>query len=135
MNTHAKAVAVSSLLALSLVAGGCSISVNEGYSDGARSSTISESRMGELVASNRGLSLGMSKGEALGLFPVEYATLKSSSKVDGHVVEEWRVQAYNKSKRVLFRRWLYFVDGELVEFGDGRLGFSAESGLPAHWQD
>ena len=91
--------------------------------------------MGELVASNRGLALGMSKGEALGLFPAEYATLKSSTRVDGRVVEEWRVQAYQKRKNLVFRRWLYFVDGELVEFGDGRLSYSAENGLPGHWQE
>lgn len=132
MNTYTKAVAVSSLLALG--AAGCSISVNDGYSESSRSSTISESGMSELVASNRGLELGMSKAEALALYPSDYATLKSSSKVEGRVVEEWRVQAYQKRKSLVFRRWMYFVDGELVEFSDARLSYSAAGGLPAHWQ-
>jgi len=135
MNIHTKAVVASSALALSLAAGGCSISVNEGdYSSSSRSSTISEGGMSELVASNRGLELGMGKGEALALFESEYATLKSSSRVDGRVVEEWRIQAYQKRKNLVFRRWLYFVDGELVEFSDARLSYSAAGGLPQHWQ-
>jgi len=134
MNTAIKAGAVSSLLALSLAAGGCSISIGDEYSVASRSSSISESGMHELVASNRGLELGMSKEEALGLFPDDYATLKSSSRIDGRVVEEWRVQAYQKRKRLVFRRWLYFVDGELVEFSDDRLSYSAAGGLPEHWR-
>ena len=134
MNTALNAGAVSSLLALSLAAGGCSISIGDGYSEASRTSTISESGMSELVASNRGLELGMSNGEALALFPEDYATLKSSSRVEGRVVEEWRVQAYQKRKRLVFRRWLYFVDGELVEFSDDRVSYSADSGLPEHWR-
>ncbi len=90
--------------------------------------------MSELVASNRGLELGMTKGEALPLFPAEYATLKSSSRVEGRVVEEWRIQAYQKRKNLVFRRWLYFVDNELVEFSDARLSYSATGGLPQHWR-
>jgi len=118
-----------------LGAGGCSVWVGEGYyEDGGRSvSKISESRMRTLMVSNQELSLGMEKGEALSLYPDEYVTLKSSSRVDGRVVEEWRVLAYQKRERTLFKRWLYFLDGELVEFSDDRLGYSAAGGLPSHW--
>lgn len=89
--------------------------------------------MTSLVASNRDLHLGMGVGEALSLYPAEYVTLKSSSRVDERVVEEWRVQAYQKKRSLVFRRWLYFVDGELVEFSDERREYPAGSGLPEHW--
>ena len=134
MKTSTKAIVAASLASLALGVGGCSISVNDGHYDSStRSNRVSERGMEDLVRDNQRIELGMRKSEALAIYPSEFLSLKSSSRIEGRVVEEWRVQAYNKSKRTVFRRWLYFLDGELVEHGDSRRDYDTLTSIPDHW--
>jgi hypothetical protein len=122
------------LAAILAVGSGCVVSVGDDYvHDGHGFAKVSSSRMDAMVDANRELRLGMRTGEALSLFPEEHLTLKSSAYVGDRVVEEWRVLAVDSRRDILFRRWLYFVDGELVEFSDDRRGLWGMAELPAGW--
>ncbi len=127
------------VLALSFALGGCVIAVgNRGYTTGPDNERyyVEADSMRTLVDSNKQLTLGMSKADALALYPGDLCTLMSSAKVSDKVVEEWRVQAYEGSRqnvKTSFRRWLYFSDGELVRFSEERIEFASNPSLVESW--
>jgi len=126
--------------ALALALTGCVIAVgNRAYPDGPSSERyyLETDSMRSLVSTNKQLELGMEREEALALYPAELTTLMSSAKVEGAIVEEWRVQAYEGSRKNVkrsFRRWLYFVDGTLVRFSEERIDYAVNPAIVESWK-
>lgn len=132
-----RALLSASLLATLAAAAGCVVSIDgdHDHTDGAaRYYKASPARMDALVAASRNLHLGMTAAEALALYPEEHATLKSSAYLGDAVVEEWRVLALDTRRDILFRRWLYFADGRLVEFSSDRRSLRRLTELPPNWR-
>ena len=117
---------------------GCVVAIgNEGYTSGPQGERwyVDEHGMNALVATNKDLELGMSRREALDLYPDRLSTLVSAATVDGRHVEEFRIQAYEGRPRKVsstFRRWLYFVDGTLVRVSSEPIDYT-ESGVVSGW--
>ena len=116
-------------IAIAMATAGCVVAVgNSSYPSGPDSDRwyVESDQMRTLVDDNKRLELGMTKAEALGLYPGDLTTLMSSARVEDTTVEEWRVQAYEgtrKRVKTSFRRWLYFADGELVRFSEDRIDY------------
>lgn len=111
-------------MGVAMALAGCSVTVHDHYDtprgDGPR--TVSAEAFGDVVAANRRVRLGMSQSEALGQYPADLLTLRSSMRVEGSLVEEWQAYALRRDGASSFERWLYFVDGRLEELRDMRLG-------------
>lgn len=121
------------LLALTVVytsLAGCIVAIgNDGYASGPEGERwyVDEHGMTDLVGSNKDIELGMTRREALSLYPDRLSTLMSAATIDGRHIEEFRIQAYEgKPKKVTstFRRWLYFVDGELVRISSEKIDYT-----------
>jgi len=98
-----------------------------------------EEGMNEIVAANKKVRLGMSQAEVMSIYPDRLASLMSSATVEGENIEEWRVQAYEGTRKHVksrFVRWLYFSNGELVRMSPDRTdlwtipeGYSADASV------
>lgn len=120
------------LAALVAAAGGC-ISVNNTDLDSTSANRVTHDQMQSLAAANRRLGIGMDKAAALALYPAHLTTLVSSANIQGHRVEEWRVDALRADGNAYFRRYLYFTDGKLSEFGDTRLDYRDNPAVHGAW--
>jgi hypothetical protein len=129
-------LAVPVLAAVVPLLSGCYISVKE-YSVEGSSSSVSGDEMRTLIEANKGLRLGMSRDDALSRYPAGTQTLLSSATMDGRRIEEWRVQATSRRRHsdpyMSFRRYLYFADDRLVEFGDSRVDYQANPARAREW--
>lgn len=83
----------------------------------------------DLVAMNREAKLGMSKAEALGLYPDELTSLRGSAVDQGHEIEVWSVTAVARNGNASFSRWLCFYDDTLVELSEDRVDWNSEQTL------
>ena len=113
--------------------GGC-ISINGGGGN-SDINKVSGREFDQIVESNKLLSIGMSKREALEVYPGEVLTLRSSAVVGDSLVEEWQVIANKRGSNLSFSRWLYFVEGRLATFGDDRQpGWKSSPELIGDWR-
>lgn len=139
MSTTRQAFGTAGVIAFSLCLGGCVIAVgNRGYPSGPNNERyyVQDDEMVSLVSTNKHLELGMDRDDALALYPPELTTLMASAKVDDRIIEEWRVQAYEGSRknvRTTFHRWLYFADGTLVRFSEERIDFANHPSVVQGW--
>jgi len=128
------AIAATGLAVTALGLSGCIISTDIGGTKYARSRTeISSAHLDEVVAANNRVRLGQHKDEVLSRYPAEILTLKSSSKIEGAVVEEWRADAVSRDGDLYFRRYLYFVDDVLVELSDDRIDYHEDYDTTSRW--
>lgn len=131
MKTAALLAASATLLTLP----GCLIVADNDSSSyhGSSYNQIDRHEMEALVAANREAQLGMGKAEALGLYPDDLTTLKSSGLDGEHTIETWKVSAVTRNGDVSFTRWLYFYNDQLVELRDDRINWDDEHHL-ATWR-
>lgn len=123
MNTK-RGLAVFAAAAALATLPGCIIVDSNG---GSKLNRISSTEMDTLVNDNKLLEIGMVKSEVMPLYPGRTISLWSSTEIDGHRVEEWRVYATQKNPSTLFRRWIYFVDGKVAEFGREQVDYKKGS--------
>lgn len=122
-------------LALAITLSGCVVAIgNRGYPDGPDNERwyVGSDQMRVLVNDNKTLRLGMTKADALAIYPDDLTALMSSARVGDKVVEEWRVQAYEGTRtkvKTSFHRWLYFSDAELVRFSESRIDYVSDPAL------
>jgi hypothetical protein len=127
------------LIASSIAAGGCVVAVGNSNYPGPDSERyyVDQDEMRSLVNQNKQLRVGMTKGEALAIYPSDLTTLMSSAKVGETIVEEWRVRAYEGSRKHVknrFDRWLYFSDGKLARFSEDRIEYADNPAIVESWQ-
>lgn len=96
-------------------------------------SPVTAVQMEDMIARTRDLRVGMPREDALGLYPGDRLNLKSSTTADGHVFEEWQVEAYSRSGDIHFRRYLYFADGKLAAFSDSRVEYRENPEVLRGW--
>lgn len=80
---------------------GCSIHVHDDTAREPAYRWVSPTEFSGVVAANRGLTLGMSKAEALRGFAPELTTLRSTARAEGLDVEEWLVYAVEDHGRAV----------------------------------
>lgn len=126
-----RALAIAALAASTL----CTGCIFVGSSDSTRNNAVRITRpqMDDLIAQTRQLRVGMSRDEALALYPAEHLNLKSSTTAEGSVFEEWQVEAYARSQDVYFRRYLYFANNTLAAFSDSRLDYRDNQDVLRGW--
>lgn len=140
MSTRRRAVIPFAAIALAalMAPAGCVFVAGNSFSEGpdAERWYVDEAGMTSLVNTNKSLRLGMTRDEAIALYPARFTTLMSSSTIADRHVEEWRVDAYEGTRRNVrahFRRWLYFADGRLVRFGEERFDYLNHPDVVANW--
>lgn len=129
-------IAVVGALALTSMLSGC-ISVRSHSRPStpyAGSRSVNAAQFEEVMRQNHRVRLGMHRDEVLALYPADLLSLKSSASIEGAVVEEWQVMAIRSDWRNSFERWLYFVDGSLVEMRDSRLSTQGRVAQVFRWR-
>lgn len=115
------------LTAAVLTLPGCIIAVDGGdHVDHHGWNQVEKHELQDLVAMNREAKLGMSKGEALGLYPDGLTSLRGSAIDQGHQIEVWSVSAVTRNRNASFSRWLCFYDEQLVELSEDRVNWNDE---------
>ncbi|MEM1330344.1 MAG: hypothetical protein AAGG07_07270 [Planctomycetota bacterium] len=127
-----RGAAAAGLVSMVILAGGCVVAIGNGSESG-KLNRVSTSEMDELVRAQQTLEIGMSKDEVISGFDTDLVTLMSSARYEGRDIEEWRVYAYDKRRKVRFQRWVYFVDGKLVQFGDERVEYEQWEQIRQRW--
>lgn len=126
-----RSVLASTCVAVALLCPGCI------FVDSTRvyttASPVTSDEMTDLISRTRTLRVGMSRDEALAVYPAQYMNLKSSTSDAGHVFEEWQVEAYDDSDDVYFRRYLYMADGRLAAFSDSRIDYREHPEVMSGW--
>lgn len=124
--------AVGALAAAGLLNGCIFVSnTTSGYKGNTRA--VSKTEMVEVMDANNRVRLGMTLEEALESYPQRLVTLRSSASIDDHTIEVYQVAAYQSNGASRFERWLYFVDGKLVEVSDVELDWRGNEGLLLNW--
>lgn len=121
---------------IAALAGGCVVAVgNRGFDErgAAAAREVRAPEMDALLASTRELTLGMTKHDALSVFPAELASLVATSRENGRVLEIYRIAAYEKRSGASFTRYLYFVDGELAEVAGDRIRWQTDPERQRAW--
>lgn len=131
MNIHA--LGAAALLSTAVALSGCAIHIgdHDAY-DAPEYQRVTSSELADVVAANRGLALGMSHDEALGRYPAELTSLRSTARLEGMEVEEWLVRAVDRRTPAVFERWLYFCNGRLAEVSDERIDYRDADGESLH---
>jgi|GEM_PF-2028938 len=133
MNTTRRLGIVAALAAAGALSG-CVVSVHGDYDhDTAGTRLVGTLGMEDLVAANKSVRLGMSRDEAVGLYPPDLATLRGQTTWNGHAVEEWQVAARLRDGATTFERWLYFVDDALVELNDSSVDWRERPDVRSAW--
>jgi hypothetical protein len=95
-------------------------------------SAVSEGQLATARESAASLSPGMPKEEALGVFKKAAQHRLSASVVNGVSVEEYKIEAQHDQDLMI--RFLYFVDGRLVEISDRRVDYKADPLVAERWR-
>jgi hypothetical protein len=124
--------AVGAVVAAGVLSGCIHVSnTSSGYKNNSRAVTKTE--MVEVMDANKRVELGMSLDEALESYPARLVTLRSSAAIGEHTIEVYQVAAYQSKGASRFERWLYFVDGSLVEVSDLELDWRGDEALLLNW--
>lgn len=134
MNTTNRAALTVVLCSLATLSG-CVVAVGNRSarysSDSSR--VVTRTQFERVVESNKTVHLGMPREAVLATYPADLLTKFESAQYDGHELEVWQVRAITTKGDRSFERWLYFVDGSLVEMSRLELDFRDDPGALARW--
>ena len=132
IHRRVRTTAAALVLGAALAAGGCVVSIGNG-TDSTKLNRVTTGEMDDLVIEHQGIAIGNAKDDTLGRYDPDLVTLMSSARYEGRNIEEWRVYAYDSRRKLRFQRWLYFVDGTLVQFGDERVEYEKWDHVRERW--
>ncbi len=135
MNTTLRTVAAAVLFSAVLITG-CVVSVgNRGYSklDSGTRRVVTKAQFDQVVEANKSVYLGMDQHDVLATYPADLLTKFETGSYDGRDLEVWQVRAVSRSGGNSFQRWLYFVDGSLVEMARSEVDYRDEPDTLERW--
>ncbi len=131
-----RSLAIAALLTSVALLSGCIVSVksNDTHAYTANSHrTVSAPVFADLVEQNKHVHLGMSRESVLAHYPADLLTKFDASQHEGRQLETWQVFAYSSSKNAKFERWLYFIDGSLVEMARSEIDYADDPATLDRW--
>ncbi len=131
-----RSLATAALVASTLFLTGCVVSVKSHGTHSYASDThrtVNPHEFASLVEQNKHVHLGMHRDEALAQYPADLVTKFDAATYDARTLEVWQVYAYSDSKNAKFERWLYFVDGTLVEMSRSEVDYDDDPAILDRW--
>jgi hypothetical protein len=135
MNTTMRTAIGLGLASLALMSG-CVVAVgNKGYTklDADSNRVVSRSQFEQVVEANKSIHLGMSRETVLATYPADLLTKFETGHHDGRELEVWQALAMTRNGDRSFQRWLYFVDGSLVEMSRQEVDYRNQPETLQRW--
>ena len=135
MNTTRRAALGLALASIALLSG-CVVAVgNKGFSklDADSSRVVTRAQFDHVVEAKKTVRLGMPQHNVLATYPADLLTKFETSHHDGRDLEVWQAYAVTSNGDRSFRRWLYFVDGALVEMSRKEIDYRDQPETLRRW--
>ncbi|MFI4897553.1 MAG: hypothetical protein ACIARR_06990 [Phycisphaerales bacterium JB059] len=137
MNTTLRTTIGLAFASLALMSG-CVVAVgNKGYTklDSDSNRVVSRAQFEHVVEANKSIHLGMPRETVLATYPADLLTKFETAQYDGRDLEVWQAHAVTRHGDRSFQRWLYFVDGSLVEMSRQEIDYRDQPDVLHRWLD